>query len=100
MDFTVGDETYTGFLLNIGSTGLFLHTRLDLLPGTSLELKFSLPGSEEIIIVRGMVAWATSSSATKSLFGGAGIKYSDIQEKDLESIKEFVSDEIKKMHLY
>ena len=40
VDFRVGDVDYTGFLLNLSANGLFLHTRLELLPGAMVGLRF------------------------------------------------------------
>lgn len=100
VDFTLTDESYTGFILNISTSGLFLHTRMDMLPGSEIELKFLIPTATKVITAKTTVAWATPSSATKSLFGGAGLKFTKISNEDGELIREYVNDEIKKMHLY
>jgi uncharacterized protein (TIGR02266 family) len=95
VDFALGDATYTGFLLNISSTGLFLHTRMDLLPGSALKLKFSLPGSTRIYKAKGIVRWSTPPSTDKSLFGGAGIMFTSISDEDRQELKNYVEKELK-----
>jgi uncharacterized protein (TIGR02266 family) len=97
VDFTLGDETYTGFLLNISSTGLFLHTRIDLLPGSALKLKFSLPGSTRIYNAKGTVRWSTPPNTDKTLFGGAGIMFTSISDGDRQQLKHYVEKEIKNL---
>ncbi len=71
VDYTIEGEKNTGFILNLSPSGLFLHTRLDLDTGTTLDLKFSLPGTEKILEVKGIVQWGTHGSEKKKLFGGS-----------------------------
>jgi uncharacterized protein (TIGR02266 family) len=99
VDFTLGDATKTGYLLNISATGLFLHTSMGILPGLSLLLKFSLPGSDMVFDVRGVVRWSTSSSASKSLLGGAGVMFTSIKDEHKEELKRFVEKEIERFDL-
>ena len=99
VDFTVGERTSTGFLLNISVGGLFLHTRQELLNGAALKMKFSLPGSEKIINAKGAVRWTTASGATTSLFGGAGVMFTEISAEDLAIVRMFVETELKKINL-
>ncbi len=97
VDFTVGDLTRTGFLLNISETGTFLHTKAELLPGTLVGLKFSLPGTNRIVAAKGIVRWTTKGMATKTLFGGAGVMFSTISPEDKDIVKEFSLAEFKKL---
>ncbi|MBI5599289.1 MAG: response regulator [Deltaproteobacteria bacterium] len=93
VDFTVGDETYTGFLLNVSVGGLFLHTKFELLPGAMMKLKFSLPGNNRVINAMGTVRWSTPSSAAQSLFGGAGVMFTYIAAEDLMMVREYIERE-------
>jgi two-component system chemotaxis response regulator CheY len=99
VDFTVGDLTRTGFLLNISETGSFLHTKVELLTGTSVHMRFSLPGSQKILDVKGIVKWTTAEVASRTLFGGSGIMFSTISAEDQAQISEFVASETKRLGL-
>ncbi len=98
-DFTVGERTFTGFLLNISPNGLFLHTLEELLPGTVVHLKFSLPDNPKVIELQGVVRWTTHSNPKKHLFGGAGIMFTHVSEEDQKLIKEFVEKELRRLGL-
>ncbi len=99
VDFTVGENTYTGFLLNLSPTGLFLHTRKELLPGTTLTLKFLLPDSEKVITAKGVVRWSTSPDASHTLFGGSGIMFTSVSDEDKALIREFVAKELDRLRV-
>jgi uncharacterized protein (TIGR02266 family) len=99
-DFSSPGSTSTGFLLNISSGGLFLHTRLDLGPGSEVGLKFSLPGSMGVLDLEGTVRWATASSAAMSLFGGAGVMFKSVPEGDRKGIEGFVRKQESKLGLF
>jgi uncharacterized protein (TIGR02266 family) len=99
VDFTLGDATNTAFLLNISTAGLFLHTTMNIIPGSSLMLKFSLPGSDRVFDLRGVVRWSTSPGAAKNFLGGAGVMFTSISDEEKEVLKLFVEGEIKKLVL-
>ena len=94
-DFTVGDLTRTGYLLNISETGVFLHTKTELLTGTRLTLKFSLPGIGKIFELKGVVKWSTGEAAPKTLFGGSGIMFTSVELEDQDFLRDFVDAEVK-----
>lgn len=96
-DFSVGEVTRTGYLLNISETGAFLHTKAELLIGTRLTLKFSLSGIERVLEIKGAVKWSTGEAASNTLFGGAGIMFTSLAPEDQESLKEFVASEVKRL---
>ncbi|MCK4739632.1 MAG: response regulator [Deltaproteobacteria bacterium] len=101
VDFIIGKERYTGFLLNISPTGLFLHTRMDLLTGTAVTLRFSLPGVQQNIFkLKGMVKWSTPPGTTQNLFGGSGITFSSVNDKDQGLISEFITKEKSKVLIH
>jgi uncharacterized protein (TIGR02266 family) len=99
VDYTFDNTTYTGFLLNVSASGLFLHTRLNLLPGTTVELKFSLPTKNRIFNVKGIVRWSTPSSSSANLFGGAGIMFTSVTDEEKEELREFVKGECERLIL-
>jgi uncharacterized protein (TIGR02266 family) len=99
VDFSLGDKTHTGFLLNISATGLFLNTRMELLSGSAVELKFSLPDSDKVFDVKGTVRWSTPSSASKSLFGGSGIMFTSIADEDKQELRNWAIEENKRLDI-
>jgi uncharacterized protein (TIGR02266 family) len=99
VDYTFDNTTYTGFLLNVSASGLFLHTRLDLLPGITVKLKFSLPTTNRIFNVTGIVRWSTPSSSSANLFGGAGIMFTSITDEEREELRDFVKEECERLIL-
>lgn len=99
VDYTFDDTTYTGFLLNISATGLFLHTMVGLLPGTLLRLRFSLPAPDRVFEIEGIVTRSTTSSANKSLFIGVGVRFTSIKDEDGEELKRFIDNEVKRRSL-
>ncbi|MBI5048650.1 MAG: response regulator [Deltaproteobacteria bacterium] len=99
VDFNIGEISATGYLLNISETGLFLHTKKTLFPGTNLYMRFVLPGSKKILNIKGLVKWCTQMGGEKSLFGGVGVQFVRPAPEDQKSILEFVRAELKKMGL-
>lgn len=97
VDFTIGNITRTGYLLNISDMGVFLHTKSELLPGTMINLKFSLPRTDRLFEVRGVVKRTTHSPSSKNMFGGCGIEFTSISPEDQEALKDFISAEIKRL---
>ncbi len=97
VDYVVGDRAERGFLLNISTKGIFLHTRSELIPGLRATLKFSLPGSTRVYDVMGTVMWSTPPSERgNNLFGGAGVMFTALSEEDQHEIARFVAIESRK----
>lgn len=99
VDFFLEGASYTGYLLNVSVTGLFLHAKQELQPGTKLYIKFSLPDSDRVLEIEGTVIWCTHVSGEKSLFGGAGIRFSDLAREDEEELERYVKAELEKSDL-
>lgn len=99
VDFTLGDLTMTGFLLNVSETGVFLHTKTELLTGSLLRLKFSVPGSSRVLDMKVIVKWSTAEVAKKTLFGGYGLMFTSISTEDLEELRAFISTEARRLGL-
>jgi hypothetical protein len=72
---------------------------MNIIPGSSLMLKFSLPGSDRVFDLRGVVRWSTSPGAAKNFLGGAGVMFTSISDEEKEVLKLFVEGEIKKLVL-
>lgn len=99
VDFVLGDAVRTGFLLNLSDSGAFLHTKAELLVGSLIRLRFTLPGSKRLLDLKGIVKWSTNDVASKTLFGGYGIMFTSFVEQEQEELKGFVSSEIKRLGL-
>jgi len=100
VDFVLGEAVRTGFLLNLSDTGTFLHTKADLLVGSLIRLKFTLPNSGgRLLDLKGIVKWSTNDVASKTLFGGYGVMFTSFTEEEQAVLKEFVSSEIKRLGL-
>jgi len=99
VDFTLGDASYTGYLLNLSAGGIFLHAKQELKPDTALNLKFSLPGYDSIIVVNGTVKWCTYVTGEENLFGGVGIAFLNLSSENKEVLRQFVHREMTKLKL-
>lgn len=99
VDFVLGDTVRTGFLLNLSDSGAFLHTKTELLVGSLILLRFTLPGSGRLLELKGIVKWSTNDVASKTLFGGYGIMFTSFTEEEQAVLKGFVSSEIKRLGL-
>jgi CheY-like chemotaxis protein len=98
LDFNVGDQSHTSFLLNISATGLFLYSKEELHPGTLLQARFVLPGSERVIDLKGIVRWSTKPGAGEEYFNGAGVFFTSITDEDTKRIRAFVQEELSKVY--
>lgn len=96
MDYLHGDAVKTGFLLNLSESGTFLHTREDLLVGSMITLRFSLPGINRVFEVKGFVRWSTEDISKGMLFGGSGIMFTSLTDEEKVLLRDFVSAELKK----
>lgn len=99
VDFILGDTVRTGFLLNLSDSGAFLHTKAELLVGSLILLRFTLPGPGRLLELKGIVKWSTNDVASKTLFGGYGIMFTSFTEEEQAALKGFVSSEIKRLGL-
>ena len=93
VDFSVGEDSHSAFLLNINSSGLFLHTKTELETGTTLTIRFSLPGEETVFNVKGIVKWTTGSQGSNDLFCGAGVMFTTITDEERTKLRDFTEKE-------
>ena len=75
-------------LANLGLGGAFIKTDKPAVPGTSVTLRFYLPGREVPISVSGEVAWWQTDPSKGNV--GMGVKFTAVTEKDLEDIKRYL----------
>lgn len=98
-DFIVGEITRTGYLLNISETGAFLKTKIELLAGTRLTLRFSLSSIVRVVELKGIVKWSTGEAASNSFFGGVGIMFTPLTPEEQAFLRKFVDSELKRLGL-
>lgn len=98
-DFTIDNVTRTGFLLNLAESGAFLHSDVAYPAGTEIRLRFSLPWSDKVLDVDGVVRWLAGGKTGRGLFCGYGITFNPISREDQETLKNFVDAETKRLGL-
>lgn len=97
VDFTVGEKMQTGFILNISEGGVFLHTNTDILIGAMPLLRFTLPGVNRVLNLKGVVKWSTNDVQHNTLFGGYGVMFTPLSAEDHAALEAFVDAETKKL---
>jgi uncharacterized protein (TIGR02266 family) len=100
VDFVVAKECYTGFILNINTEGIFLHTNKPLKAKQEILVQFSLDEEKNPMSLKGEVVWVTPSKKQENLFNGAGVIFSSISEENKDSIKKMVSIKRKKFDIF
>lgn len=81
-------DAYTG---NLSSGGLFVKTENPLKPGEQFWLELQLPELTEPIRIKAEVVWARDKTQkAKQLEPGMGLKFIEIIEKDLETLKHYL----------
>ncbi len=94
VDCTTDNAFFLGHLLNLSVSGLFLHTTVELQADTIVRLKFSLPDSNKVMDISGIVKWYNCLSSHENLFGGAGVCFLNLSPEDQDILREFVQREI------
>lgn len=88
--YSKGKTEVSGFLINISVSGIFLHTPVPLAKGEEITAYFSLHSSKEVVKVKGVVMWSTPPEAAGKLFGGSGIRFTEVSDEDKAAIKRYV----------
>ncbi len=100
VDYSTDGLVHTGFILNISSDGIFLHTNDHLAEGTKVDLQFSLPGQHGLIEATGVVRWIANSEKTEGIFRGYGISFDRLAEGDQDLLAQFVDNEYDRLELH
>lgn len=77
-------------LANLSVGGAFIKTDNPAVPGTSVTLRFYLPGRETPISVGGEVVWWQTDPSKGNV--GMGVKFTAVQADDLEMIKKHIEN--------
>ncbi|MBI4042882.1 MAG: PilZ domain-containing protein [Deltaproteobacteria bacterium] len=82
--------------INIGPGGVLLETKTPLKEGTTLELCFSLPNSQQLIKAEGRVVWINhqtkkrESPSKASVYHLVGVEFTSMGEDAKRIIEEFL----------
>ncbi len=99
VDLSVGALSFTGFIRNISSTGAFLHTKEELIPGSMVRMRFVLPGEETVFGPSGIVKWSTKSGGKNNFFGGSGVCFTSMSDDEKDALLDFIESETKRLNL-
>jgi type IV pilus assembly protein PilZ len=88
VDYQTVDEFFSEFARNINEGGLFVESELPQPLGTTVDLHFQLPGSDEPVQVSGSVVRTTPGSDDEP--SGMGIAFGDLDTETRQQINEMV----------
>ncbi|MBI5885229.1 MAG: response regulator [Deltaproteobacteria bacterium] len=98
-DYAANDGAHDGFILNISAKGVYLTTEAPLVKGTTIRMRFALPGTDETLAVDGVVRWTTAEKRRTTRFCGGGVMFTAIAAKDMNRIEAFVKKELIRLRL-
>ena len=82
----------TDYSVNMSTGGVFIESSMILPEDSDVTVKFKLPNSDNIIVVKAIVAWVNDPSSLKkpSLPPGMGLQFLDLSLEDLHTIRAFL----------
>lgn len=92
VDLESDHNFYTGLTQNISSGGLFIATHHLRKIGDRITLKFTLPGSEKVLVVETEVRWIRENSALLRAENGTGmgVRFINLSAEASAAINAFV----------
>jgi uncharacterized protein (TIGR02266 family) len=86
------NQILTDYSINMSTGGVFIESSIILPEDTELTVKFNLPESDTIIIVKSRVAWTNDPGALKkiSLPPGMGLQFLDLCSEDMYAIRTYL----------
>jgi uncharacterized protein (TIGR02266 family) len=88
VDYSTVDELFQEFTGDINEGGLFIETETPRDPGTEVLLRFSLPGSDQIIETIGTVVRISNGAGETPR--GMGIEFEDLRDDARAHINELI----------
>ena len=85
----VGESSFVGFTENISREGVFVATQAPQTVGATVHLLIALPDLA-LVHAEGTVCWTRSSSKTKGISAGIGIRFQNLSALDAVLIQDFV----------
>ena len=89
VDYQTVDQLFSEFARNINEGGIFIETDVPEKPGSTVTLQFKLPGSDELIEVRGTVVRSEAENDASDS-PGMGIEFGDLNDTSRQRINEIV----------
>ena len=86
MEEVAGDDVYFRRTGNVSEGGVYFDRAIPHALGTTVTLKFALPGHREMVVARGKVV---SASATKEGLG-MGVKFISVEGDGQKRIRQFI----------
>lgn len=91
VDVDSDSNFYGGFSTDVSEGGLFVATIAYPAPGTSIDLRFTLPGGFSVEAT-GVVQWVREvNDATPEVMPGAGVRFVDLPDAAAQAIRAFVA---------
>jgi len=85
----VGESSFVGFTENISREGIFVATQAPQTVGATVHLLIALPDLA-LVHAEGTVCWTRSSSKSKGISAGIGIRFQNLSALDAVLIQDFV----------
>ena len=82
VNFETQGARFEDTILDISAAGLFIQTNESIETGQEISLRFSFPGAEEDLDIKGEIVWRSPK--------GIGVKFYDLTADHIERIKNFV----------
>jgi uncharacterized protein (TIGR02266 family) len=94
VDLESDHNFYTGLTQNISAGGLFIATHLLRRIGDRITLNFSLPGTDNAILVETEVRWIRENSSLTRVDGatGMGVRFMNLTAEASAAIQKFLQD--------
>ncbi len=82
VQYTIQDQDYKGYILDISTVGVFIETNESFSVGQELDLAFSLPNYQQEFKLNGMIVWIGHQ--------GIGVKFQNLSPHQEDTIKHFI----------
>jgi len=82
VNYTILEQAYEGYILDISTVGVFIETSESFSVGQEMNLAFSLPNYQQLFKLVGMIVWVGHQ--------GIGVKFQNLSPYQEEMIKSFI----------
>ncbi len=90
---TSDSNFYVGFANNISEGGLFVATHQMVEVGSTVDLRFELPGEDEPVVVEAEVRWQrTAVDYDSGILPGFGVQFGDLDDETRARIERYIED--------
>ena len=83
--FTVENQTFESFMLDISPAGAFIETKETFFAGQQINLKLALPSLPEPLNITGEILW-------KGMLG-MGVKFNNLSDEQKKAISDYIEEE-------